>query len=345
MSDDTALRRLQEAYEILKGNEKAYHNVRKIRHRIIASRTVYGVITELIEGLHRLDVDQVNISLVRGMIYNDTRLMEALPPEVAERILFVAEDELTTRMSPRDIPVTMVGRPNIDLSLFFHPDRQPIMSCVLCPMVYQASLMGTINLGSHSPHRFPPDLSPIYLEDLAATAALCIDNAISHEFNERMAVIDPLTGVHNRRYFFEHAVRIFELAKRNTDPMSCLYVDLDGFKHINDTLGHETGDEALKRIAQAIENHVRRSDIFARLGGDEFAVILPRTDGERARRVADDIQRVIGRVSISAGQDESLRLSASVGIAVLEDTDSSVYKLINRADEAMYREKSDRKAI
>ncbi len=342
MSDNERWRQLKQAYDILQENERAYYNIREIRHAIIAARTLGGVVTGLIQGLSSLDVDQVSLTVVEGLIANFSQLLESLPQDIGRRVLLAREEKLRPALMPNGKLITLTDPGRVDLTAYFGRPGEKVRSCVISPMAYHHRLMGSVNLGSYSAKRFPSDLSPIYLEDLAATAALCIDNALAHELNESLAASDPLTGVYNRRYFYEHAERMFNQARRSGAPLSCLYIDLDDFKAVNDGHGHEAGDEVLKRIAQAVDRRVRRSDLFCRLGGDEFALLLPDTAPAEAETLAKEIVGVIEGVSLAEAGIET-RLSASIGLATMAESDETIYDLVGRADEAMYRVKSKRK--
>jgi diguanylate cyclase (GGDEF)-like protein len=149
------------------------------------------------------------------------------------------------------------------------------------------------------------------------------------------ATRDPLTGLLNRAAF-EEALHHEVAGARRELPPTLLLVDLDGFKQVNDTLGHLVGDEVLVRVARLLEAGVRRSDIVARLGGDEFAVLLPRTAPARARDLA---RRLLAKVSADdALNDERAPVGFSIGLACLPDPRSGE-QLVAAADEAMYRAK------
>ncbi len=150
---------------------------------------------------------------------------------------------------------------------------------------------------------------------------------------ERMlARTDDLTGAFNRRHFFELAVHEVAVARRYRQPLSVVLFDIDHFKRINDTLGHDAGDEALRRVAAIVRDHLRESDLFARYGGEEFILLLSRTTSTQAAPVAERIRDEIARV---AG------ITISSGVAELSFGDDSLDLLIRRADDALYRAKQE----
>ena len=152
----------------------------------------------------------------------------------------------------------------------------------------------------------------------------------------RQARIDFLTGIYNRQGFQEFADREVARAKRYGRPLAALILDLDNLKAINDQLGHQAGDEALREVANALRASLRVTDIAARYGGDEFVVLLPETGLPGAQAVADKVRQALSQLSASGRFP--IPLSASLGFSAGGDFG----ELLRRADEAMYAEKFSR---
>ena len=148
---------------------------------------------------------------------------------------------------------------------------------------------------------------------------------------------DPLTGLANRTLFEASVEQALSLARRVAGSVAILYVDLDGFKIVNDTLGHAAGDALLRIAAARLKASVRESDIGARVGGDEFAVLLPNTGVDGAEAVAANLSAALARPYELSG--DLARVSASIGIAAYPLCASSAEELLHRADEAMYEAK------
>ena len=149
---------------------------------------------------------------------------------------------------------------------------------------------------------------------------------------------DALTGLANRTMFEEKLQQDFTLARQNNRLMAVLFIDLDEFKPINDTLGHKVGDRLLVAVARALEACIRPTDTLARFGGDEVVVLLPDLESARqAEEVAERILQKIARPQQVGGHE--LYLSASIGISLLDDSETSPEKLIRQADMAMYKAK------
>jgi len=159
---------------------------------------------------------------------------------------------------------------------------------------------------------------------------------------EARADVDPLTEVLNRRGFERELKRSLAYASRYQSSAALLYLDLDGFKSINDQYGHAAGDAVLRAAAMVIGRHVRASDVVARLGGDEFAVLLWNIDGADARRKALAIEAAIARTT-ATHNGTTLSVGASVGTAPLLPLDKPA-DVLERGDRAMYTRKAARKA-
>lgn len=159
---------------------------------------------------------------------------------------------------------------------------------------------------------------------------------------EARADIDPLLDILNRRGFERELKRALAFAKRYGTQAVLMYVDLDGFKTVNDRHGHGTGDALLKALSSELTAHVRASDIVGRLGGDEFGVVIWRADEAQASAKARELEALIGRVSVTHGQAR-VRVGASVGTAPLLP-DATTGEIIEAADRAMYTRKDERKA-
>ncbi len=153
-----------------------------------------------------------------------------------------------------------------------------------------------------------------------------------------LAERDSLTGLYNRHRFNEELGRMMADAQRGGSRLALLYFDLDEFKYINDTFGHRAGDAMLIRVAGDVASQVRRNEIFSRLGGDEFAILVPEISDQMLRVLAERIVRSIALMKFQF-EEQSLRLTTSLGIAVYPDHAETVEQLIAHADAAMYQAK------
>ena len=159
----------------------------------------------------------------------------------------------------------------------------------------------------------------------------------------QMAITDELTGLHNRRFFLDRWTWECDRAKRYQRPLACLIIDVNGFKQVNDQLGHPAGDLVLKHVAQELKTALRQADILARFGGDEFVIALPETSLEQAEAVAEKLRQV----SIPVPEGVARRLSPislSVGLSLVEQEDDSPQEILQAADQSLYASKRHRKS-
>jgi diguanylate cyclase (GGDEF)-like protein/PAS domain S-box-containing protein len=154
----------------------------------------------------------------------------------------------------------------------------------------------------------------------------------------RLATTDVLTQSSNRRHFFECAQREFEHARQFGSPLAFLLLDIDDFKQINDSFGHQMGDQVLQRLASCGASVLRRGDLFGRIGGEEFAALLPGCEPALAAQIAERLQREVQRLCFSHGQTP-FGVTVSQGLTSLRGDDASLDTLFARADAAMYQAK------
>ena len=175
------------------------------------------------------------------------------------------------------------------------------------------------------------------LSTMANQVALALKNATEHQRIQELAITDELTGLHNRRAFQKFLDRELRRSKRYQKPLSLIMLDVDGFKKINDTFGHQAGDKVLQSLATSLQGAVRDIDFVARYGGDEFAVILPETKAEEAAILAERLQKMIKDCPITIGGSQHHTITLSAGVTdiskELVDTERT---LVNRADKVLY---------
>jgi two-component system cell cycle response regulator len=159
------------------------------------------------------------------------------------------------------------------------------------------------------------------------------------EESVELAVVDPLTGLHNRRYMEERLRTLIAQAVRSGRPLSLLIADIDHFKAVNDTWGHDIGDKVLRQVAQRFRQNIRSMDLACRFGGEEFVAIMPDLDLARALQVGERLRASIAGDVCTIGPGQPLQVTASVGLAALAGWDETPDSLIKRADQALYAAK------
>ncbi len=157
-----------------------------------------------------------------------------------------------------------------------------------------------------------------------------------------MAITDALTGLYNRRYMESHLSALVEQAAARGKPLTALVLDIDYFKSVNDTHGHDAGDDVLREFAKRVRKSIRGIDLACRFGGEEFVIIMPETDMAVATIVAERLRRRIASEPFAVGHGSAaLQVTISIGIATLDAADDTAGTILKRADQALYRAKRD----
>jgi diguanylate cyclase (GGDEF)-like protein len=210
---------------------------------------------------------------------------------------------------------------------------EDVQSVIVIPLLYENNLLGLLVmlLGKTE---FPDTFQRELLNVMCNQAATSIANAKLHSEIEKLAITDGLTGLFNHRTFQEKLSLELRRLNRFSGPLSILISDIDYFKKINDSYGHPAGDLVLKEVAKKLKDTVRDVDVPARYGGEEFAAILPGTDSEGAKIIAERLRKGIRDSSFSAGGAQ-FRITISIGIATSSDAKKKE-DLIEKADKALY---------
>jgi len=206
------------------------------------------------------------------------------------------------------------------------------------PLKSDEAVVGVMNMSLHSGRKFSP--AELRLLDLLATqAAVAIINARLHQSLSKEAMSDMLTGLPNRRALDARLENEVNRAARYGHQFAVLMMDLDGFKAINDTYGHDVGDRVLRDFAQFLAEGMRSSDFLARYGGDEMTMIMPETDGNSAAQLAENITRRMEKFELVMPDDSRPLLGISGGIAIYPHHAKTASDLLRASDEALYRAK------
>lgn len=221
---------------------------------------------------------------------------------------------------------------------FFGNVETKVRSILMVLMRRGTRVVGVLSAQAAPAHAYTAaDLE--ILELLSANAAIAIENARLFAETRRLAITDGLTGVFNRRHFFELAEHEWNRAVRYPAPIAAMMIDADYFKRINDTFGHMIGDEVLRAIAVRCGETIRTIDVMGRFGGEEFAVLLPETTLEQARQAAERLRQYVAATPIIT-EAGSLPLTVSIGVASREThAELTLDQLLDRADQALYMAK------
>jgi diguanylate cyclase (GGDEF)-like protein len=261
----------------------------------------------------------------------------------------VADEGLTPQVGPSlwaaAIWVTKHGRElfSADLSKDARVNGDVSGSVIAFPLVSRGRTIGALVGLDPAPSSSMPALSAGTLNALRMLLepqAIALENALTVQRAESLSVTDDLTRLYNSRYLNQVLRRETKRASRSGRPLSLLFIDLDGFKQVNDHHGHLCGSRALVEAAGLIRACARETDVVARFGGDEFSLVLPDTGRDGAVSVALRIRERIFEHVFLKTDGLAVHLTASVGVATLPDVAGSAEELIRAADMAMYRVKA-----
>ena len=340
-------RRLTEMTAEAANNETILKRTQARELTLLRADTLAQLLHAMVDGLREsYSLDAVSVVLLDPQHEVRHLLMAGGDrPEEFKQIFFVASliglaPQLTALHKPWLGP--FIGA---DHHLLF-PCATNLKSAALVPLPRKDRVTGALCFGSRDVTRFTRHHGTDFLAHLGAVAAVCVENAVNRARLLRAGITDFLTGWHNRRYLQQRLKEELARAQRHAGTMSCLMIDIDRFKSINDGYGHLAGDNALREIAHRVEAQIRSMDTAARFGGDELAILLPDATAAEAARLAERIREVVAAVPFVLTPQIERSLTVSVGVASIapgrDETDLKAVadRLLADADAALYRAKA-----
>ena len=234
------------------------------------------------------------------------------------------------------------ARPSADLEAMGSKAPTVLQSALVCPLIFGERLIGTLAVYHTDPSFYDDDHRRL-LDRVCEQGAAVINNAVVFEQTQEDSLTDPLTGLPNTRSMFQHLARELSRAERHETEVSLLVMDLDDFKTINDTCGHQTGDRALRDVAAVLQSTIRPYDMCVRYAGDEFVVVLSGCGREEAETRRIGLKQAIDQMVFEVQLGRQMALTISAGAAVFPHDGDSSEALLAKADARMYRDKSARK--
>lgn len=222
----------------------------------------------------------------------------------------------------------------------FQPLNKEGISVMIVPMTLHGAASGALVAESDTVDGFK-DRDMQLFSIVARSAAMALDNAMLHRQTEELTVVDGLTETYNYRYFAQKLQEEKRRAMRYQLPLSLIMVDIDWFKKLNDSHGHEVGNLVLKVLSRIIKGCIRDVDIFCRYGGEEFAIILPQTGQREAFRLGERIREQVEQTVIQTSDGGKVRITVSVGISSFPENGRSQEELVTIADQALYQAKGE----
>lgn len=212
---------------------------------------------------------------------------------------------------------------------------RPVRSELAVPILAGRKLLGVLNVESEKPDAFD-EIDVITLEAVAGHAAVALENSRAHALLAQQASTDMLTELYNHRALIEHLDAEMERAQRFFHNLSVLFVDIDHFKQVNDTYGHQAGDIVLHKLAQLMRDSLRSVDTLGRYGGEEFVAVLPETGLDEAVRAAERLRLITAEHTFLSQGGESRQVTISVGVATFPQDGETRHDLLRSADRALY---------
>ena len=250
-------------------------------------------------------------------------------------------DSLVTRACSQGLPMPLddVDRMTKPISLFSdNDDAWKHGSMAIVPLMLEDRVIGAIVIASPEREAIPHE-EATNVGLLGAMAATSLEIVWEMEEVSKRARTDPLTGLYNRRHFDELLGQMIKQTDRFGDPVSLIMADVDHFKNVNDTWGHDAGDDVLKSLAETLKAGVRDADICARFGGEEFAIVLPKTMLQGAAELADRLRKYVEAKPVVVN-GEPISVTISCGVACYPDGVITKEALFAAADRALYEAKS-----
>lgn len=340
--------RLRSLVDTVQHNERTLRRFQNVELRLIGAQDFASFLDTLFRHLPQ------EFSLTGATLWLDDRtpmLLELLEPDALDALdqpgLKTSREGGLAAQSLCEAGRPWLGRPNeLDepaRRAFFGKAGTPA-SAILLPLAAGDTVSGYLCLASDDPARFGEGMGTDILERFASIVTASLDNVAHRERLKQLGMTDSLTGLANRRYFDERLREELMRAVRYGVPVACLFIDIDSFKRINDTYGHQTGDRALAVVAACVRQQVRLGDTVARYGGEEFAALLQgdRTD---ALVVAERVRLAVERLDLQDDHGERIALTVSIGVAARtvsgapSDAVALCHAIIEEADRAMYQAK------
>jgi diguanylate cyclase (GGDEF)-like protein len=224
------------------------------------------------------------------------------------------------------------------------PFNGRIKPFIATPLATDGYEIGVLFIGKYTGEPFSEDAEE-FIETIAGQAAIAIENAKLYTQAQELAIHNGLTGIYNYRYFMRTLEEEIKRAERYNRCVSLIMLDIDHFKLVNDTYGHQRGDEVLRGLAEVLIANTRDTDMVCRYGGEEFVVILPETDLKSAIDAAAKLNKAVAKAHYARKKGESIKLTISLGVSTFPDTAANQEELLRQADDALYEAKKQRDAV
>ncbi len=324
-------------------NEEISKRLQQSELKVLAAQTVAQIAAVVINDIGHSEEGIITLAVHDPELELQRIIDAAQQPGVEECIIPMHDLSLLTELLPQPFGPCFESLDTAQLNYFFPGRAAQVSSTLIMPLVQGDELIGTLNFGNTQEGAYVAGMATGIIERLAAIITVALQNTLNQYRLRQAGLTDPLTALNNRRFFEQRLVEEFDRARRTRRPLCCLMIDIDFFKQVNDTYGHQVGDKVLQSVSKTMVEQMRRTDVLARYGGEEFVVLLPETLAATAWDVADRLKARVAMDKVAVDGGEEISVSVSIGLSVLDSFDSAQdtpKTLLAYADQALYKAKN-----
>ena len=325
-------------------NDAKLRRFQKLETHLLSLNTLFELLEHVIDDTQKV----FDLNIISFCLIDEKRELcrflkeDGLSAERAEGLIVLNNDEQLAGVFGKAIRPYLGEYRAQQCAVFFPNCAKEPVSVALLPLHRRGKYLGSLNMGSVDPERFSSQMATDFLERLSNVLSVCLENTLNFELLRRTSLIDTLTGVNNRRFFDQRMSEEMDRVQRSGENLSCLFLDIDFFKSVNDTYGHQVGDRVLTAVAGEIRSQLRNNDVLARYGGEEFVSLLSGASERKAIEVGERIRQRVEKHTVETADNKFVKVTISVGVATFDpeisvDTEKAEGSwLVESADHALY---------
>lgn len=331
----------------LQHNSNALRRFQAFERRLLNLNSLSEMIVHILEdGKEFFDLDVISLCLVdKESELSDYLIQDGFDIKTANQLILVKDRHQLKSLFGFAVKPYIGAYHCSKCAEFFSYSEQKPVSVALIPLIRRGKYLGSLNFGSFQADRFTESMATDFIDHMISVVSICLENNLNFEMMRRTSLIDMLTGVNNRRFLEQRLGEEVDRCQRNGEPLSCLFLDIDYFKAINDNHGHQAGDYVLKQVAGSIKSLLRNNDVLARYGGEEFVSLLSNLDESNLKAIAERIRSTVEGLEI-VFEGKIIKVTISIGASTycvsrhrLSGSADVAVRLIEAADAALYRAK------
>lgn len=323
-----------EFLELNRRYSKNIEAITKLTEIFVSSLRVQDSFRLILSGIqHYFGFDRVRLYLVNSQ---SQKLTGELSVDIRGHVKNISYEEIPLEPNSHRFADLVLGKQS---STFMDRYKD---SVIYIPLTIKGVATGLLIADNFLSQRVIDEMDSELLKSFVGQIALAVDNVKLFDKVEELSLYDELTRLPLRRYFMERFQEEIYRAERFKQNLALIWIDLDYFKEINDTYGHQIGDKVLKEVSRIILTSLRKIDFPCRYGGDEILILLPQASGEDAKKFAERLFKEVAdiRIPVPFSKEQEIGITISIGIATFHDDASSMEDLLKKADDAMYWAKS-----